>query len=47
MTRWSEDMTKTMNTREHLLVLLQRDDALRVLLETTVQEALETETSSL
>ena len=43
MTRPPKDMTKTMITREHLLALLQSDDALRVLLETTVQEVLEAE----
>ena len=43
MTRPPKDMTKTMITREHLLALLQGDDALRALLETTVQQVLEAE----
>ena len=43
MTRPTKDMTKTMITREQLLALLQGDDALRALLQTTVQEVLEAE----
>lgn len=43
MTRPSKDMTQTTMTREHLLALLQGDDALRALLQTTVQEVLEAE----
>lgn len=43
MTRPDKDMTKTSITREHLLALLQGDEALRALLQTTVQEVLEAE----
>lgn len=43
MTRPTKDMTGTTITREHLLALLQGDDALRALLQTTVQEVLEAE----
>jgi putative transposase len=43
MTRPAKDMTQTTMTREHLLALLQGDDALRALLQTTVQEVLEAE----
>lgn len=43
MTRPAKDMTQTTISREHLLALLQGDDALRALLETTVQEVLEAE----
>ncbi|MEY4941564.1 MAG: hypothetical protein RIQ93_3299 [Verrucomicrobiota bacterium] len=43
MIRPTKDMTKTMTTREQLLALLTGDDALRALLETTVQEVLEAE----
>ena len=43
MTRPHKDMTKNTNTREQLLALLSGDDALRTLLETTVQEVLEAE----
>lgn len=43
MTRPTKDMTKTTTTREQLLALLQDDDALRGLLQTTVQEVLEAE----
>ena len=43
MTRPTKHMTKTMTTREQMLALLTGDDALRALLETTVQEVLEAE----
>jgi putative transposase len=43
MTRPNKDMTKTSITREHLLALLQEDQALRTLLQATVQEVLEAE----
>jgi putative transposase len=43
MTRPTKDMTQTMISREHLLALLQGDDALRSLLQSTVQEVLEAE----
>lgn len=43
MTRPTKDMTKTMTTREQMLALLTGDDALRALLESTVQEVLEAE----
>jgi putative transposase len=43
MTRPTKEMTQTMISREHLLALLQGDDALRALLQTTVQEVLEAE----
>ena len=43
MNRPTKDMTKTTTTREQLLALLTGDDALRALLETTVQEVLEAE----
>ena len=43
MTRPKEDNTMMKNTREQMLALLQSDDALRALLETTVQQVLEVE----
>ena len=43
MTRPTKDMTPTTITREQLLALLQSDEALRALLQTTVQEVLEAE----
>jgi transposase-like protein len=43
MTRPAKDMTTKTTTREQLLALLQSDDALRRLLQTTVQEVLEAE----
>ena len=43
MTRPTKDMTQTTITREQLLALLQGDEALRALLQTTVQEVLEAE----
>ena len=43
MTRPTKDMTKMTTTREQMLALLSGDDALRALLETTVQEVLEAE----
>lgn len=43
MTRPAKDMTQTTISREHLLALLQGDDALRALLQSTVQEVLEAE----
>ncbi len=43
MTHPTKHMTKTMTTREQMLALLTGDDALRALLETTVQEVLEAE----
>ena len=43
MTRPRKDMTQTTITREQMLALLQGDDALRALLQTTVQEVLEAE----
>lgn len=43
MTRPNKDMTKTTTTREQLLALLQEDDAMWALLQTTVQEVLEAE----
>ena len=41
--RPTKDMTQSTITREQLLALLQGDDALRTLLQTTVQEVLEAE----
>jgi len=41
--RPTKDMTETTITREQLLALLQGDEALRALLQTTVQEVLEAE----
>lgn len=43
MTRPNKDLTEMKLTREHLLGLLQSDDAIRALLETTVQQVLEAE----
>jgi len=43
MTRPNKDMTEMKLTREQLLGLLQSDDAIRALLETTVQQVLEAE----
>jgi hypothetical protein len=43
MTRPTKDMTTKTMTREQLLALFQGDDALRRLLQTTVQEVLEAE----
>jgi putative transposase len=43
MTRPTKDLTEMKLTREHLLGLLQSDDAIRALLETTVQQVLEAE----
>ena len=43
MTRPKEDNTMMKTTRERMLALLQSDDALRALLETTVQQVLEAE----
>jgi hypothetical protein len=43
MTRPTKDMTKTTLTREQMLALFQDDDALRRLLQSTVQEILEGE----
>lgn len=43
VTRPTKDMTKTAITREQLLALLQSDEALRALLQATVQEVLEAE----
>jgi len=43
MTRPKEDNTMMKTTRERMLALLQSDDALRALLETTVQQVLEVE----
>ena len=43
MTRPTKDMTKTIIPREQLLALLQEDEALRALLQATVQEVLEAE----
>ena len=43
MSRATKDRTKTMTTREQMPALLTGDDALRALLETTVQEGLEAE----
>jgi putative transposase len=43
MTRPAKDMTQTTISREHLLALLQGDDTLRALLQSTVQEVLEAE----
>jgi transposase-like protein len=43
MTRPTKDMTKTTITREQMLALLQEDEALRALLQATVQEVLEAE----
>jgi putative transposase len=43
MIRPTKDMTQTTITREQLLALLQGDEALRCLLQTTVQEVLEAE----
>jgi len=43
MTRPTKDMTKTTLTREQMLALFQDDDALRTLVQTTVQEILEGE----
>lgn len=43
MTRPAKQMTQTTISREHLLALLQGDDALRALLQSTVQEVLEAE----
>ena len=43
MTRPTKTMSETVITREQLLGLLQGDDAIRALLETTVQQVLEAE----
>jgi hypothetical protein len=43
MTRPTKDMTKTKLTREQMLALFQDDEALRTLVQTTVQEVLEGE----
>ena len=43
MTRPTKDLTEMKMTREQLLGLLQSDDAIRALLETTVQQVLEAE----
>ena len=43
MTRPTKDMTKMTNPREQLLALLQEDNALKALLQATVQEVLEAE----
>lgn len=43
MTRPKQDPMKTQTTREQMLALFQNDDALRTLLETTVQQVLEAE----
>ena len=41
--RPTKDMTDNDNSREQMLALLQGDDAIRALLQTTVQEVLEAE----
>lgn len=43
MTRPTKDMTKAKTMREQMLALLTGDDALRALLETSVQQVLEAE----
>jgi len=43
MNRPTKDMTKKLTTREQLLALLQEDNALRALLQATVQDVLEAE----
>lgn len=47
MIRPKQDTMMTKTTREQMLALLQTDDALRALLETTVQQVLEADTISL
>ncbi len=43
MTRPTKDMTKTKLTRDQMLALFQDDEALRTLVQTTVQKVLDSD----